>query len=193
MIHLYVQQCFGNSCALPIDNWVETFLKWPLGFHPTQSRFYYKELFECSDHWGKIERLIWLAVQARKVHSSVCREILWCIRFGGPEKIMRGANPLACKICATHIRNVCPAYSGIKAANVTFNNPAVPADGFTIQTSKHNNTAPSQAIEVCRGTTAGESVADEYSVRDRPDQFSVFPVPSHDGGPMTVEEFINRY
>jgi hypothetical protein len=69
VIQLYAQQCFGAHSVLPIDTWIEAFLKWPLGFDI--KKHWHKELFNCSDVWGKIERLIWLAAQARKVHSSV--------------------------------------------------------------------------------------------------------------------------
>jgi hypothetical protein len=34
---------------------------------------------------------------------------------------------------------------------------------------------------------------DEYSVRDRPSAFSSFPAPGHDGAPLTVKDFIDRY
>jgi hypothetical protein len=41
VIQLYAQQCFGAVSALPIDNWVEVFVLWPLGFKPsTPAKFY---------------------------------------------------------------------------------------------------------------------------------------------------------
>ncbi|NTW80046.1 MAG: hypothetical protein HGB32_07855 [Geobacteraceae bacterium] len=82
VIQLYAQQCFGANVVLPIDNWVQTLLCWPLGFHEASKKSWYKVLFDSCNRWGRVERLIWIASQARKVHSSVCADILWCIRYG---------------------------------------------------------------------------------------------------------------
>ena len=189
VIQLYAQQCFGAAAVLPIDNWVSVFVRWPLGFVPTKARNFHKELFSTSAIWGKIERLIWLAVQARKVHASICSEILWCVRYGGPDKEMRGANPMSCKICAEHIRAVCPAYQSIKHLSVEFN-PTIPAPNtFGIVTSQKNNTTPAQTFVSCRGL----GTYDEYSPRDRPKEFKSFPHTPHAGQSMTVDVFISTY
>jgi hypothetical protein len=187
VIQLYAQLCFGSQYCLPIDNWVETFLQWPLWYRPTST--YYKDLFAACDRWGKIERLIWLASQARKVHSSVCANILWCVRFGGPEKAMRGANPLACKICEDHIRLACPAYAQIKLSPVFFNATKTPLGYFNVKTSAGDNSTAAQVFISCQGTGSW----DEYSPRDRPERFASFPISGHVGTTMSVEDFIKRY
>lgn len=190
VIQLYSQQCFGAEVALPIDNWVETFLNWPLRFIPTSNSNWYEDLFNACSKWGRVERLIWLASQARKVHSSVCANILWCIRFGGPDKEMRGANPLACKLCSTNIRDkqICPAFAASLSARVVFNqNPN--NDEFAIWTEEPTANHPNRKISYC----VGPNIRDEYSVRDRPETFKTFPAHGHDGSPLTVEQFIQIY
>lgn len=190
VIQLYAQQCFGQKSALPIDNWIETFLQWPLNFKASKKKHFHTELFKCSDRWGKIERLIWLAAQSRKVHSSVAAEVLWCIRYGSRQnKKMRGANPLSCKICADHVRQRCPSYEAIETAIVTFNGNASAKDAFVVSSSSGNNVDPAQAIIRC----VGRGIEDEYSTRDRPDSFSPFPVTGHNGSDITVKEFIKLY
>ena len=186
VIQLYAQQCFGAKAALPIDTWVETFIEWPLGFRLSNEASY-STLFASSDVLGKLERLIWVAAQGRKVHSSVCAETLWCIRYGGPEKEMRGANPLGCKICLPQIRSVCPAFAAIAAMPVQFNKD-LPASGFAIDTSANNNSAPNQRFV----RVAGNGIYDEYSPRDRPGGFLAYPQ-SHKPGAFTVADFINTY
>ena len=193
VIQLYSQQCFGSEAVLPIDSWVKAFVSAPFGFVATSNRKYYKELFECCDVWGKLERLIWIAAQARKVHSSVCAEILWCVRYGEPSSDggrLRGANPLSCKICESHIRNVCSSYKAIENNNVEFNIAEITDDrNFVVRTSGANNEDRGQSIlesesKYCR---------DIYSTRDRPEKFNRFPVHDHDGSPITVNEFITKY
>lgn len=188
VIQLYAQQCFGSHHALPIDNWVQTFLKWPLNFLPSKREVFHGELFECSNRWGKIERLIWLASQSRKVHASVASDVLWCIRFGGANKSMRGANPLACKICESTVRAACPSFKRIEGAPVTFN-AAKPRGGFRITSSAKNNKVPGQSFDVC----VGDGTRDEYSSRDRPNSYAAFPAAPHDGSRLTVAEFLKRY
>jgi hypothetical protein len=195
VIQLYAQQSFGVENVLPIDNWIETFLKWPLnitGFSP-KSKKYYQEVFNSCSKFGKIERLVWLACQARKVHSSVCADILWCIRFGGPKKMLRGANPLSCKICFQGIRDVCPAFLNIKEMKIGFNIKSFKPSGnnlsFNIRTANGNNKSPSQTFISCEGKDLG----DEYSYRDVPSGFSLFPNHPHSGEKITVADFIKLY
>lgn len=187
VIQLYAQQCFGSACVLPIDNWVETFLRWPLAFN-SSARHFYDRLFSCSDVWGKIERLIWMASQARKVHSSVAAEILWCVRYGGPNKLMRGANPLSCKICETHIRNACPAYAEIQEEPVEFN-AMYSGRGFLVESSAGTNSSVAQQFLRC----IGQGTEDEYSPKDRPQKFLAYPNPPHAGETISVKEFIKKY
>lgn len=187
VVQLYAQQCFGNQAALPIDTWVETFLRWPLGFDYRATATRLAELFSCSAVWGRVERLIWVAVQARKVHSSVCAEILWCIRYGGPGKMMRGANPLACRICLPQIRNVCPAYAAVADRDVAFNATAF-GNSFAISTSHQSSTHPNQTFVAC----TGPGIRDEYSPRDRSAAFRPYPQPGAPS-PLTVRDFIKHY
>jgi hypothetical protein len=188
VIQLYAQQCFGTEAVLPVDIWIKTFLRWPMGFESSKKAKWHDEVFESSDVWGKIERLIWLAAQSRKVHSSVSSEILWCIRYGSPDEEgkMRGANPMSCKICADHIRAVCPAYSSISDLKVSFNGVG---EAFDIKTSQGNNTSPAQTFVSC----SGKDIIDQYSPRDRPDRFLNFPRAGHNGSAMKVSDFIKTY
>lgn len=189
VIQLYAQQCFASTCALPIDNWVLTFVKWPLGFTPTSRKRYHVELFSSSNVWGKLERLIWMASQARKVHSLACAEILWCVRYGGPEKKMRGANPFACKVCETHVRNQCPAFAAIKSAPILFDAALAPVDGFLVKTSAPTSGALGHALTTC----LGRDTFDEYTVNDRPSAFAKYPAPGHGSGQIDVDDFIRLY
>lgn len=181
VMQLYAQQCFGSDCALPVDNWVDTFTKWPLAVSTGKAY----DLFQLSDIWGRVERLIWMCSQARKVHSSVAREILWCIRYGTPDKAMRGANPLSCKICLPHIRAVCPAYLSISTGQVSFNGGS---GDFVVATSSGNN-SPGQRILSCTGA----EIQDQYSVADRPGQFSTYPSPANPSARMKVSDFLATY
>lgn len=195
VIQLYAQQCFACEGVLPIDNWVKTFLRWPFEFRASKSINYYNELFECSDRLGKLERLIWISAQARKVHSSVCADILWCIRYGAPKEdntiFLRGANPLSCKICSSHIRKVCPSYKNIAGQLVSFNNINLKQTQaqFNVITSMKENTTLDQDIESCDG----HGTKDVYSTKDRSDGYKKFPVPKHDGSNLEVQDFIALY
>jgi hypothetical protein len=197
VIELYAQQCFGNQVVLPIDNWVEAFLRWPLNFRPTKKKAHYAELFATTSIWGKLERVIWIAAQARKVHSSVCKDILWCIRYGASITkkgkttwILRGAGPLTCKICETHIRNVCPSYAAIANKSVGFNG-ADPSATFDIATSAGNNTVGGQTLESCESKSM--RTKDNYSTHDRPDKFKPYPQLGHAGTVLTTKDFIQKY
>jgi len=35
---MYAQQAHGNPAAMPLDTWVETFLKWPLALYSSSGR-----------------------------------------------------------------------------------------------------------------------------------------------------------
>jgi hypothetical protein len=194
VLHLYAQLCFGNRSVLPIDNWVKTFLRWPLGFSELKSAASYTSLFNSCAVWGKVERLIWMAAQARKVHASVCESILWCIRYGDAEGHLRGAGPFACKVCNPHFRASCAAYRNISNSEVSFNGFIAANAVYNITTSEKNNTSVGQRFLVCEDTApATKDQRDEYSPKDRAGEFTSFPAPGHDGGPLKVSRFIDDY
>jgi hypothetical protein len=189
VMQLYAQQCFGAIAVLPIDNWVKTFLDGPLALTASAATFHH-DVFRSSAIWGKIERLIWMAAQARKVHSSVAENILWCVRYGGPDKKLRGPNPLSCKVCALHIRQSCPAFKKIKDKLIVFNGDAPIAAGFNISTSAGDNLTAGQVFATC----VGKDVYDGYTPKDKPEEFNGFPSGNHlAGAPITVTEFIETY
>ena len=192
-IQIYAQQSFGNSSAMPIDTWIDTFFKWPLNLWPTsKTKNKYNHIFRNSRNLGKVERLLWVAAQARKVHSSACNDALWCTKYGSNSK-PRGANPFACNICLTAIRNCCPAFEKIKNETILFNPANLSPSGFTVRTSEGNNTTSSQRFLSCQGMSIYSEILDDFSPDDDPNGFALFPVANHDGSPMRVEEFVNRY
>ena len=190
VMQLYAQQCFGAKSVLPIDSWIKVFLKTPLSMAASKKEFH-STIFNSSQIWGKVERLIWMAVQARKVHASVADNILWCVRYGGPNKEMRSANPLSCKVCQPHIRDVCPAYAKIRNSVIGFNDEVVGLKGFVIKTSEKNNRTQGQFFFSCTG---GDGSYDEYTPKDREGRFLLYPVVSHvDGEDLVVHQFIDKY
>ena len=106
VVACFVQQGFGKSEFIPIDTWVESFQKGPIGI------FDQKEFLNKFSQLGKMERIIWSLAQAKKTNISAFMNILWCIRYGdtGNNEI-RGANPLSCYNC--DIRNKCPGFKNI--------------------------------------------------------------------------------
>ncbi|MDX1460584.1 MAG: hypothetical protein R3348_05955 [Xanthomonadales bacterium] len=187
VIELYAQLSFGNKSVLPIDVWIRTFLRYPLGFKRWKNQ---KEVLSQSEIWGRIERLIWSSVQGRKVHTSYCGDILWCIRYGDTDKEIRGANPFSCKICSEVIRDVCPSYAAIKDKPVHFNpSRQIPDDSFLVTTSAGNNSSSGQRFVYC----SGDGISDMYSVNDKPEEFSDYPQSGHDGRPISVSTFISKY
>jgi hypothetical protein len=213
VIQLYSQQCFGNTHAMPIDTWVETFLKWPYDLYPKPySKNKFKTIFSMSEHLGKLERLIWITAQARKVHSSACDDRVWCIKYGFSEddeeivednndenKIPRGANPFSCGICETSTRDTCPAYESIKNSKIIFNSSSTEDAEFVIWSSSKNNFDHDQKFSLCEGknkfVTKGKNKAlrDNFSPTDRPESFTAFPSGDHSGEIITVKDFIRIY
>jgi len=191
VIHIYSQQSFGNSNAIPIDIWIETFLKYPLNIEkslPPKNK--YQFLLSRSSNIGKVERLLWVAAQARKVHSSACNNALWCIKKAGKDQA-RGANPLACKVCI--LRSSCPSYEQIKKSMVVFNSTS-PSARFHITTSEGNNTTPNQKFVSCTGKSIYEDINDNFSSVDVPGGFLPYPSKDHsEGKPISVEDFIKFY
>lgn len=170
-----------------MDIWIKTFLRYPLGFAEWQRPV---DVLSESRLWGRIERLIWSSVQGRKVHTSYCSDILWCIRYGDTEKNIRGANPFSCKVCSDVIRDVCPSYRAIKDRSVHFNSPQSAGMGeFSVETSAGENSTSGQRFVYC----SSDEISDLYSVNDKPDAFADFPRSGHDGTPISVSEFIKKY
>lgn len=190
VMQLYAQQCFGAKSVLPIDSWIEVFLKTPLTMSSARGKFH-DAVFNSSLIWGKVERLIWMAVQSRKVHASVAENILWCVRYGGPNKKMRAANPLSCKVCEQHIRAVCPAYGKIHNSVVGFNKSGVGQEDFLIKTNDKNNNTQGQCFVSCTGK---DGSYDEYTPKDKEGKFSSYPDVQHvGGGNLTVHQFVKLY
>lgn len=194
VVQILAQQCFGNRAAMPIDTWVETFLQWPLMVMPVQrAPGMYRQLFVGARNLGKVERLIWVAAQSRKVHSSACNDALWCLKKGSGDTLARGANPLACNVCYEPIRSLCPAYGAIRQSLVCFNRPRQAGEQFEVSTTSGDNATPNQGFIVCRGSSIYGEIVDEFSPQDMPNGFGMFPAPGHAGVPITVERFEQVY
>jgi hypothetical protein len=191
-IQIYAQQSFGNPHAIPIDTWIETFFRWPLKVWPIgRGRDKYRHVLLNSDKLGKTERLLWIAAQARKVHSSACNDIIWCTKYGS-SKQPRGANPFACNICSAAIRNCCPAYLEINTKTVTFNGADSNAV-FNIETSLGNNQTPNQSFIKCSGFSIYSDIVDDFSPSDDSTGFASFPINNNCPNSMTVADFVNYY
>jgi hypothetical protein len=192
VIEIYAQQCFGNTEAMPVDTWIETFLRWPLHVYPTaRSATTFFDIFSNATRLGKLERLLWVTGQARKVHSSACDDAVWCIKYGSGSD-PRGANPLGCNICLPAIRNACPAHAAVLNSTVGFNG-ADPAADFQITTTAGDNVTPNQRFVSCRGHSIYSVIQDDFSAADDPNGFAPFPAAGHDGGTLTVQQFVNIY
>jgi hypothetical protein len=194
VIHIYAQQCFGNEMAMPIDTWIDSFFKYPLNIYSrVPKKHVFANIFSTSSSLGKVERLLWVTAQARKVHSSACNDAIWCTKYAS-NRAIRGANPFACKICLTAIRLVCPAYNEIKNKVVRFNQPVQNTGEFSITTSLKNNTSSGQSFVSCSGRSIYNDILDDFSVADNPNGFSTYPSANHtSGAPLTVEQFIAAY
>lgn len=198
VLEIYAQQCFGNPAALPIDTWIATFLRWPLTVWPKgRERDPHRALFAQSRNLGKVERLIWIAAQARKVHSSACNDALWCLKKSSGEEeadtTARGANPLACNICLRAIRDACPAFQSIRTLRVCFNRPRTADDAFSVRTSADDNATPNQSFLSCNGKSIYGDIVDDFSPRDDPAGFAPYPDPQHGGSDISVDEFVRIY
>jgi len=201
VIQLYAQQCFGNIHAMPADVWVNIFLRWPLKVFPeTRTRNPFSQIFRHATGLGKMERLVWVTAQARKVHSSAADDVVWCIKKGArgikrnkPWQLSRGANPFACNICLDAVRNVCPAYAAIRGETVGFNTSNARA-AFNISTSSANNSTHNQQFVRCSGQSIYTPIIDEFSPDDDSEGFTPFPAPLRfHRNQMTVDEFVNTY
>lgn len=103
VIACFLQQGFGNKEVIPIDTWIDTFQRFPLGIDKR------KIFYNSFNSLGLLERVIWLASQANKTNMKNFFDILWCQRYGtiGNKKI-RGTNPIACFLCK--LRKNCIGY-----------------------------------------------------------------------------------
>jgi hypothetical protein len=193
VIQIYSQQSFGNTAAMPIDTWIDTFFKWPLVIYDTQKKSKnFTQIFMNSQNLGKVERLLWVTAQARKVHSSACDDAVWCVKRSSNEK-PRGANPFSCNICRDSIRLSCPAFQKIKNLIICFNSEPQPGVTFQVITNKRENTTPNQKFESCSGKSIYEIIEDDFSPVDNPNGFAPFPAQNHEGGNISVDEFIRIY
>ena len=189
VISIYAQQSFGNEYAMPIDTWVETILKWPLCVYPIgRNRNKYSLIYSNANKLGKLERLLWITAQARKVHSSACNDALWCLKYSKSRK-PRGANPLSCTICLNSLRAVCPAFKKIKNKRIAFN--ITGTTDFLIKTSANNNITPNQTFLSCEGHSIYGDIFDDFSPADNPNGFNYFP--QNSSTILTVQDFIGIY
>ena len=94
VIACFLQQGFGKKDIIPVDTWIETFYRFPLGIS-TRTEFY-----NSFTTLGKLERVIWLASQSNKTNMKNFFDILWCQRYGViGNGTLRGINPIACRSC----------------------------------------------------------------------------------------------
>jgi hypothetical protein len=194
VIQIYSQQSFGNTAAMPIDTWIDTFFKWPLVVYDTErTKRNYSKIFSLSQNLGKTERLLWVTAQARKVHSSACDDAVWCIKKSKTADEPRGANPLACNICRDSVRYACPAYQKIKNLTICFNSEPQPGVTFRMTTNGRNNTTPNQKFESCTGESIYKTIKDDSSPGDNPNGFAPFPAQNHAGTVISVDDFVRIY
>ena len=127
----FLQQGFGKEEIIPVDTWIETFYRFPLGIN-SRAEFYDK-----FDGLGKMERVIWLASQANKTNMKNFFDILWCQRYGviGNEQL-RGVNPLACSRCK--LNSTCVGLTQIRLQKVYLTSTINP-DGFDTLSSSITN------------------------------------------------------
>lgn len=111
VIACFLQQGFGNSKVIPIDTWIETFYRFPLGINSIS------DFYDSFDNLGKIERVIWLASQSNKTNMRDFFDVLWCQRYGviGNSEL-RGVNPIACYGC--NLKSSCIGLSNISRKKV---------------------------------------------------------------------------
>lgn len=205
VIAIYAQQGHANHHCIPVDTWIAAMLASPLKVaeynrksgtpRSTDSNLVAIAIFIAAGHQlGKAERLLWVAAQARKIHSTICNDALWCIKESG-ELHARSANPLACKACWQVIRTVCPAHAAIAQLQVGFNGTGGKSTPFNLITSSKNNTTAGQRFTVCKGRGTMKGLLDEDTAIDSGQSFNVpYPAPGHTkGSKITVAEFLNRY
>ncbi len=132
VVGCFLQQGFEQEEMIPIDTWVESFHKGPLGI---DSKF---DFFNSFKKIGKLERLIWKVSQAKKTNAEPLMNVLWCIRFGDTgNNLIRYANPLSCYACDFHTKG-CPGFEKIRRKKVLIKNES-DVDVEIITTPKNKN------------------------------------------------------
>ncbi|MBI1828794.1 MAG: hypothetical protein HY222_06280 [Thaumarchaeota archaeon] len=128
VVSCFLQQGFANEEAVPMDNWILSFANHPLGIlgpqlkpddtQKAQNKWELEEFFKKFKNRAKLERLIWLLSQSKKVNMEPVFDMLWCIRFGttGDSGELRGQNPISCYQCNLH--KDCKGYATIKNSAV---------------------------------------------------------------------------
>ncbi|MGZ7147332.1 hypothetical protein [Bacillus sp. BC08] len=115
VIACFLQQGFGQEEIIPVDTWIETFHKYPLGIE-SRTDFYTR-----FNGLGKMERVIWLASQSNKTNMRDFFDILWCQRYGViGNQTLRGVNPIACYGCK--LKDTCVGLANIKGQHVYVDN-----------------------------------------------------------------------
>ncbi len=127
----FLQQGFGKEEIIPVDTWIETFYRFPLGI--ADRAIFYNSF----SGLGKMERVIWLASQSNKTNMKNFFDILWCQRYGviGNSQL-RGVNPIACYGC--NLKNSCVGLSHKKNEYVLVKNNITEKD-FNGLTQKYSN------------------------------------------------------
>ena len=102
--------------------------KTPLGIYGTQlkpsetqtvqKKWEHEEFFNKFDNRAKLERLIWLVSQSKKVNMNPVFDMIWCIRYGrtGDSDELREQNPISCYQCS--LKDHCKGYSIIENSKV---------------------------------------------------------------------------
>ena len=135
VVACFLQQGFGNQEAIPMDSWILSFVKHPIGiFGPRKKPRYslkdqklweHKEFFSGFKNRAKLERLMWLVSQSKKVNMNPVFDMIWCIRYGttGDDAQLREQNPIACYQCT--LRENCKGYESIEDEYVYIHEGAV--------------------------------------------------------------------
>ena len=189
VIACFLQQGFENEEIIPVDTWIETFYKFPLGIS-TKSDF-----FNSFDMLGKLERVIWLASQSNKTNMKNFFDILWCQRYGTiGNRELRGVNPLACSLC--NLSSTCVGLSKIKSKCVLISN--TPPENF----ESINSSVPDSISFICLLEDDIPKKIYEKRVQEWVliDQFSGYLKTKEDSFPkslvdkkiITVDEFIKN-
>ena len=132
VVSCFLQQGFANEHAIPMDDWILSFVKHALGLDgrteaPDLAKTWQNILthvlfFETFSNRAKLERLIWLISQSKKVNMDPVMDMLWCIRFGRTNEdgkktnFLRQQNPITCYQC--ELRPVCNGYVAIQDSRV---------------------------------------------------------------------------
>lgn len=190
VIACFLQQGFEKEEIIPVDTWIETFYKYPLGINNKP------DFFDSFDMLGKLERVIWLASQSNKTNMKNFFDILWCQRYGtNGNREYRGVNPLACSLC--NLSATCVGLSKIKNEGVLISNTLKPEDFDTIPSSTLNRISFICLLEYDVPKKIYYRKRNQWVLND---EFSGYLKTKEDSFPkslvakeiITVEEFINN-